>query len=93
MAHPTRRQLVLATAALASLPAFAQSGYPNRPVKFTVPFPAGGPVDVTARAMAQKLGELWGHPGIVDNRAGAGGIVGAEIAAKQPADGYNLFVP
>ena len=92
MAHPTRRQLVLATAALAGLPAFAQSGYPNRPVKFTVPFPAGGPVDVTARAMAQKLGELWGHPGIVDNRAGAGGIVGAEIAAKQPADGYNLFV-
>nr|WP_145545866.1 tripartite tricarboxylate transporter substrate binding protein [Variovorax boronicumulans] len=93
MAHPTRRQLVLATASLVALPAFAQSsGYPTRPVKFTVPFPAGGPVDVTARAMAQKLGELWGHPGIVDNRAGAGGIVGAEIAAKQPADGYNLFV-
>ncbi|KQP37144.1 tripartite tricarboxylate transporter substrate binding protein [Pseudorhodoferax sp. Leaf274] len=93
MAHPTRRRIVLATSALAALPAFAQgAGYPNRPVKFTVPFPAGGPVDVTARAMAQKLGELWGQPGIVDNRAGAGGIVGAEIAAKQPADGYNLFV-
>lgn len=92
MAHLNRRQLVLATTALAALPAFAQSAYPTRPVKFTVPFPAGGPVDVTARAMAQKLGELWGQSGIVDNRAGAGGIVGAEIAAKQPADGYNLFV-
>ena len=88
----TRRQALAATAALASSPAFAQAAYPTRPVKFIVPFPAGGPVDVTARAMAQKLGELWGHNGIVDNRAGAGGIVGAEIAAKQPADGYNLFV-
>lgn len=88
----TRRQALAATAALASSPAFAQAAYPNRPVKFIVPFPAGGPVDVTARAMAQKLGELWGQNGIVDNRAGAGGIVGAEIAVKQPADGYNLFV-
>ena len=89
----TRRQALAAAAALASSsPAFAQAAYPTRPVKFIVPFPAGGPVDVTARAMAQKLGELWGHNGIVDNRAGAGGIVGAEIAAKQPADGYNLFV-
>jgi tripartite-type tricarboxylate transporter receptor subunit TctC len=92
MDHPNRRQALLATAALSALPSWAQSGYPNRPVKFLVPFPAGGPVDVTARAMAQKLGELWGIAGVVDNRAGAGGIVGAEIAAKQPADGYNLFV-
>lgn len=88
----TRRQALAATVALASSPAFAQAAYPNRPVKFIVPFPAGGPVDVTARAMAQKLGELWGQNGIVDNRAGAGGIVGAEIAVKLPADGYNLFV-
>jgi tripartite-type tricarboxylate transporter receptor subunit TctC len=90
--HLTRRQALAATAALATGPAFAQAGYPNRPVKFIVPFPAGGPVDTTARAMAQKLGDLWGQPGVVDNRAGAGGIVGAEIAAKQPADGYTLFV-
>ena len=90
--HLTRRQAIAAAAVLATGPALGQSAYPNRPVKFTVPFPAGGPVDTTARAMAQKLGELWGQPGIVDNKAGAGGIVGAEIAAKLPADGYNLFV-
>jgi len=75
-----------------TLPAFAQSAYPSRPVKFVVPFPAGGPVDTTGRAVAQKLSELWGQQAIVDNRAGAGGIVGAEIAAKLPADGYNVFV-
>ena len=92
----SRRRAIAAGAALVagSLPAalFAQSGFPNRPVKFLVPFPAGGPVDTTARAMAQKLGELWGQPCVVDNKAGAGGIVGAEIASKLPADGYNLFV-
>jgi tripartite-type tricarboxylate transporter receptor subunit TctC len=84
----------VAAAAMGTLavPAFAQSAYPSRPVKFVVPFPAGGPVDTTGRAVAQKLSELWGQQAIVDNRAGAGGIVGAEIAAKLPADGYNVFV-
>lgn len=92
MHHPNRRHaLTLAAAALAT-PALAQAGYPSRPVRFLVPFPPGGPVDVTARAMAQKLGELWGQNGIVENRAGAGGIVGAEFAARQPADGHHLFV-
>lgn len=83
-----------AAAALGALaaPGFAQSAYPSRPVKFIVPFPAGGPVDTTGRAVAQKLSQLWGQQAIVDNRAGAGGIVGAEIAARSPADGYNLFV-
>lgn len=75
-----------------ALPAFAQQAYPTRPVKFIVPFPAGGPVDVTGRAVAQKLSQMWGQQAIVDNRAGAGGIVGADIAAKSPADGYTLFV-
>ena len=93
----TRRTLLggaVAAAAMSTLavPAFAQSAYPSRPVKFVVPFPAGGPVDTTGRAVAQKLSELWGQQAIVDNRAGAGGIVGAEIAAKLPADGYNVFV-
>ena len=92
----SRRRAIATGAVLAagglSSSLFAQPGFPNRPVKFVVPFPAGGPVDTTARAMAQKLGELWGHAGVVDNRAGAGGIVGAEIASRLPADGYNLFV-
>ena len=79
----TRRQALATAAALAGSPALAQTAYPNRPVKFIVPFPAGGPVDVTARAMAQKLGELWGQTGIVDNRAGAGGIVLRRICCIQ----------
>lgn len=66
--------------------------YPARAVRFTVPFPPGGPVDTTARILTQQLAALWGQPALIDNRAGAGGIVGAEIAAKQQADGYNLFV-
>ena len=69
----------------------AQS-YPARQVKLIVPFPAGGPVDTLGRVTAQKLAELWGQPVVVDNRAGAGGIVGADFAAKQPADGYSIFL-
>ena len=75
-----------------ALPAFAQQAFPMRPVKFIVPFPPGGPVDVTARAVAQKLSQIWGQQVLVDNRAGAGGIVGADIAAKSSADGYTVFV-
>lgn len=90
-----RRQLLAAGAlALAGLlPAHAQTGpFPNRPVKLVVPFPPGGPVDTVARAVGQKLQELWGQPVVVDNRAGAGGQVGADLAAKAPADGYTVFV-
>jgi tripartite-type tricarboxylate transporter receptor subunit TctC len=81
-----------ATAATLAWPALGQAVYPNRPVRLVVPFPAGGPVDTTARAVAQKLSMLWGQQAIIDNRAGAGGIVGAEVAARSAADGYNLFV-
>ena len=101
MTQPTRRQTIQAAAALGLAPllpaglreAHAQAqGYPNRAVRFIVPFPAGGPVDTTARGMATPLAEMWKQPTIIDNRAGAGGTVGAELAAKQPSDGYNLFV-
>jgi len=61
-------------------------------VKFTVPFPPGGPVDTTARIFTQKLATMWNQAAIIDNRAGAGGVVGAAAAAKDPADGYNFFV-
>ena len=57
-----------------------------------VPFPRGGPVDTVARTVAQRLAELGGQPVVVDNRAGAGGIVGADLAAKSPADGYTVLV-
>ena len=90
----TRRQFLGSAGALlagAALPAFGQA-YPGKPVRFIVPFPPGGPVDTTARGFTHKLSEYWGQQALVDNRAGAGGIVGAEIAAKSPADGYTVFV-
>jgi tripartite-type tricarboxylate transporter receptor subunit TctC len=93
--HSSVRRSVLAFAGAlitgAALPAFAQT-YPAKPVKFIVPFPPGGPVDTTARAFTQKLSEYWGQQALVENRAGAGGIVGAEAAAKSPPDGYTFFV-
>ena len=89
-----REFLVSSSAALASaaLSVRAADPYPTKPVKFIVPFPPGGPVDTTARAFAQKLTEYWGQTAIVENRAGAGGIVGAEAAVASPADGYTVFV-
>ncbi len=97
MSRPTmRRQLLAAAGGLAlaaAAPAFAQTApFPNRPVKLVVPFPAGGPVDTVARTVGQKLQELWGQPVLVENRAGAGGQVGADVVAKAPADGYTVFV-
>jgi tripartite-type tricarboxylate transporter receptor subunit TctC len=70
--------------------AHAQS-YPNKPVRFLVGFAPGGGVDVTARIVASKLNELWGQPVVIDNRAGAGGTIATDIAAKAPADGYSLL--
>ena len=82
--------VLLASLALA-LPAAAQT-YPNRPIRMIVPFPAGGATDILARALSQKLGEKIGQPVIVDNRPGAGGTIGADAAAKSPADGYTLLL-
>jgi tripartite-type tricarboxylate transporter receptor subunit TctC len=89
-----REFLVSSGAALAgaALSVRAADPYPAKPVKFIVPFPPGGPVDTTARGFTPKLSELWGQQAIVENRAGAGGIVGAEAAAHSPADGYTVFV-
>ena len=69
---------------------FAQSAYPNKQIRLIVPFPAGGSVDVTSRALAQKLSEQLGQQVIVDNRPGAGGNIGMDAVAKSPADGYTL---
>jgi tripartite-type tricarboxylate transporter receptor subunit TctC len=88
-----RAALTSALSALAAtaLPARAQA-YPERPVRFIVPFPPGGPVDTVARIVGQKLAEQWGQPVLVENRAGAGGIVGAEAALRAGNDGYAVFV-
>jgi tripartite-type tricarboxylate transporter receptor subunit TctC len=71
--------------------AFAQD-YPDKPVKVVVPFTAGSATDVLARAVSKKLSELWGQPVAIENRAGAGGVVGAEAVAKAPPDGYTLLI-
>ena len=75
-----------------AMPALAQTPWPTRPVKIVVPFAPGGTTDILARAVAPELSKAFGQPFIVDNRAGAGGNVGADIVAKSPADGYTLLM-
>lgn len=82
---------VLAAAALAS-PAQAQSGYPSRPIRLIVPLAPGGPSDILARSVAQQLTDMMKQTVIVDNRAGAGGVIGTDIAAKSPGDGYTMLL-
>ena len=91
-----RRSLMTTAAALAgtlAVPgAWAQAaGYPNRPIKMIVPYPAGTSPDVVARLIGDKLSQALGHPVVIDNRPGAGGMLGAEAAAQMPPDGYNLL--
>jgi tripartite-type tricarboxylate transporter receptor subunit TctC len=66
--------------------------YPERPVRFLVPFAAGGTADILARVLAENFTQILGQQFVVDNRAGSGGVVGTEIAANSPKDGYTLFV-
>src|SRR5665213_4416912 len=77
--------------ALAMPPAAAQA-FPTRTVHFIVPQAPGGATDVFARIVAQKLAEAWGQAVVVENKAGAAGVVGTDAVAKSPADGYSLLV-
>jgi tripartite-type tricarboxylate transporter receptor subunit TctC len=87
-----QRRFVLAALSLACLSstAFGQGGYPSKPVRLVVPFAAGGPNDVMGRVLAQQLTVLTGQSFVVENKAGAGGVIGTDAVAKAPADGYTL---
>jgi tripartite-type tricarboxylate transporter receptor subunit TctC len=78
-------------AVMAQAPASAQA-YPNRPVKIVVPFATGGPADVYARFIAQRLGDALGQSFVIDNKPGGGSVIGTDLAAKSPADGYTLLM-
>ncbi len=70
----------------------ASASFPNRPIRIIVPFPAGGPSDIVARIIGQKMSEDWGQPVVIENRPGADTIIGAQAAAKAAPDGYTLFM-
>ena len=76
---------------LATVPAQAET-WPARAVRLIVPFAAGGPADTLARVLADKLTAAWGQPVVIENRAGAGGNIGAELAARAAPDGYTLLI-
>jgi tripartite-type tricarboxylate transporter receptor subunit TctC len=81
----------LALCAAAMPAAFAQA-YPSKPIRLIVPFPAGGATDLFARTLSQKMGEKLGTTLVIDNKPGAGGAIGSDLAAKAPADGYTLLL-
>ena len=83
--------MLMVSAALAATMAIAQD-YPNKPVRIIVPFAAGGPADVYARFLGQRLQEAFGQPFVVDDRPGGGSVIGTDAAAKSAADGYTLLV-
>jgi len=94
MKHPAHLFLipVLAFVTSNTTAADAAADYPNRPIRFIAPFVAGGPSDMLSRLLGQKLTERWGQTVVVDNRGSAGGIVGFELGAKAPPDGYTLLL-
>lgn len=92
-----RRSVILVAAAVAGLGLGAQGlahaqSYPAKPVQLVVPFPPGGAVDIVGRTISKKLGDQLGQPIVVENKAGAGTVVGAAYVANAPADGYTLLI-
>jgi tripartite-type tricarboxylate transporter receptor subunit TctC len=94
MSNPSvvSKAIAIALLALSASMAFAASSYPERPIRLVVPLSAGGSADIVGRVLAQKMGEKLGQQVVIDNRPGAGSIIGTEIAARAPADGYTLLL-
>jgi tripartite-type tricarboxylate transporter receptor subunit TctC len=90
---PLTRRAALAAAPLALSPVIApaQGNFPDRPVRYIVPFTPAGLTDIMARLVAQRLQESWNRPVVVENRAGGNAMIGADVAAKAPPDGYTLL--
>lgn len=93
---PTTRRTLMACAitgmACIAGPALAQAAWPSKPIRIIVPFPAGGPTDITARVVGQAIGESLKTPVVVENKAGGHGFIGVGEAAKAPSDGYTLMM-
>ncbi len=91
---PSRRTIltVLAAASLLATAPHASAAFPEKAIRLIVPFPAGGATDVVARALGQRLGQMLKQPVVVENKAGAGGNIGADFVAKSAADGYTVLV-
>jgi tripartite-type tricarboxylate transporter receptor subunit TctC len=91
-----RRTFLIGASALAgsvAAPAvLSQDRYPSRPIKLVIPFPPGGPTDMLGRRYGEKLSSIVGQPVVIDNKAGAGGILGADLVAKSRPDGYTLLL-
>ncbi len=87
----TPRWVLAACACLAVSGALAADTYPSRPIRIVVPYPAGGPIDITARVIGPRLAESLRQPIVIDNRGGAGGTIGADLVAKSAPDGYTLL--
>ena len=79
-------------AACFSCTALAQTEYPNRPIRFIMPYPVGGSIDFSGRVIAQQLGDNLGQQIVVDNRTGAGGTLGSGMAARAAPDGYTIMM-
>jgi tripartite-type tricarboxylate transporter receptor subunit TctC len=92
MKHPLLARIAIASFAVLCTGAAGAQAFPVKPIRFIVPFGAGSATDALARVIGQKLTEMWGQQVIVENRPGAGSVVGTSVAAKSPADGHTLLM-
>ena len=74
------------------MPSISQSSYPNKPIRVVIPYPPGGPTDIVGRIVCHALPESWGQPVTIENKPGATGMIGADIVAKAPPNGYTLLI-